>query len=146
MEAGDPTPAPDRMVVNLGPSHPSTHGTLRLVLELEGETIVKATPEIGYLHRGVEKLGESLSYNQFVPLTDRLNYCSSILNNVGYALAVEKLLGIQDPPRSRVIRVLLSELARIGDHIVCIGINAVDLGAFSPGTISRGIPCARISP
>ena len=121
----------DRMIVNLGPSHPVTHGTLRIVLELEGEFIRKATPEIGYLHRGVEKLGENLSYHQFIPLTDRLNYCSSMMNNVGYTLAVEKLLGIQDPPRSQAIRVLMSELARIGDHIVCIGINAVDIGAFS---------------
>ncbi len=121
----------DRMIVNMGPSHPVTHGTLRIVLELDGELIAKATPEMGYLHRGVEKLGENLSYNQFVPLTDRLNYCSSIVNNVGYALTVEKLLGIQDPPRSRVIRVLVSELARIADHIVCIGINAVDIGAFT---------------
>ncbi|MBK8792643.1 MAG: NADH dehydrogenase (quinone) subunit D [Holophaga sp.] len=121
----------DHMIVNLGPSHPSTHGTLRIVMELEGEFVVKATPEIGYLHRGVEKLGENLSYHQFIPLTDRLNYCSSIMNNVGYTLAVEKLLGIQDPPRSQVIRVLVSELARIGDHIVCVGINAVDIGAFT---------------
>jgi NADH dehydrogenase I D subunit len=120
-----------QMVVNLGPSHPATHGTLRIILSLEGENIVKAEPEIGYLHRGVEKLGEKLSYAQFIPLTDRLNYCSSVMNNVGYALAVEKLMGIQDPPRSRVIRVLVSELARIADHLVCIGINAVDIGAFS---------------
>lgn len=129
------TPAPatdsDRMIVNLGPSHPATHGTLRIMLELEGEFIQKATPEIGYLHRGVEKLGESLSFHQFIPLTDRLNYCSSMMNNVGYTLAVEKLLGIQDPVRSQVIRVLVSELARIGDHIICIGVNAVDIGAFT---------------
>jgi NADH dehydrogenase I D subunit len=121
----------DRMIVNLGPSHPATHGTLRIIVELEGEFIQKATPEIGYLHRGVEKLGESLSYHQFIPLTDRLNYCSSIMNNVGYTLAVEKLLGIQDPPRSQAIRVLLSELGRIGDHIICVGVNAVDIGAFT---------------
>lgn len=121
----------DRMIVNLGPSHPATHGTLRLILELEGEVVRKATPEIGYLHRGVEKLGEHLSYHQFIPLTDRLNYCSSLMNNVGYTLAVEKLLGIQDPARSQVIRVLVSELARLGDHIICVGINAVDLGAYT---------------
>ena len=121
----------ERMIVNLGPSHPATHGTLRIVLELEGESVRMATPEIGYLHRGVEQLGEHLAYAQFIPLTDRLNYCSSLMNNVGYALAVEKLLGIQDPPRSQVIRVLVSELARIGDHIICVGINAVDLGAYS---------------
>lgn len=108
-----------------------THGTLRIILELEGEIITRATPEIGYLHRGVEKLGEHLSYNQFVPLTDRLNYCSSIMNNVGYALAVEKLLGIEAPTRAQQLRVLVSELARIGDHLVCIGINAVDIGAFT---------------
>ena len=124
-------PEGERMIVNMGPSHPVTHGTLHIVLELEGEIIVKATPNIGYLHRGVEKLGENLTYQQFIPLTDRLNYCSSLMNNVGYTLAVEKLLGIQDPPRSQVLRVLCSELARIGDHLVCIGINAVDIGAFS---------------
>ncbi len=121
----------DRMIVNMGPSHPVTHGTLRIVLELEGETIVRATPEIGYLHRGVEKLGESLSYQQFIPLTDRLNYTSSLMNNVGYTLAVEKLLDVKLPRRAELIRVLVSELARIGDHIVCVGINAVDIGAFS---------------
>ncbi|HLO66145.1 MAG TPA: NADH dehydrogenase (quinone) subunit D [Holophaga sp.] len=125
------SPDGDRMIVNMGPSHNSTHGTLHIVLELDGEFIVKATPQIGYLHRGVEKLGENLTYQQFIPLTDRLNYCSSLMNNVGYTLAVEKLLGIQDPPRSRVLRVLCSELARIGDHLVCIGINAVDIGAFT---------------
>lgn len=121
----------DRMIVNLGPSHPTTHGTLRIILELEGETIVQATPEIGYLHRGVEKLGENLSYQQFIPLTDRLNYCSSIMNNVGYACAVEKLLGIEIPKRAQQIRVLMSELARVADHIVCVGVNAVDIGAFT---------------
>jgi len=121
----------NHMIVNLGPSHPSTHGTLRIVLELEGEYVVKATPEIGYLHRGVEKLGENLSYAQFVPLTDRLNYCSSLMNNVGYAQAVEKLLDLRIPPRAELIRVLVSELARLGDHIICIGINAVDIGAYT---------------
>lgn len=121
----------DRMLVNMGPSHPTTHGTLRIVLELEGETITRAIPEMGYLHRGVEKLGESLSYQQFIPLTDRLNYCSSLMNNVGYTLAVEKLLGIEAPPRAQQIRVLVSELARVADHIVCVGVNAVDIGAFT---------------
>ncbi|MDR1841732.1 MAG: NADH dehydrogenase (quinone) subunit D [Holophagales bacterium] len=125
-------PARDgQMIVNLGPSHPATHGTLQVVLQMEGENIIKAEPVIGYLHRGVEKLGENLSYAQFIPLTDRMNYCSPIQNNVGYVLAVEKLLGIQDPPRSRVLRVLLSELTRVSDHLVCIGVNAVDIGAFS---------------
>ena len=100
----------DKMIVNMGPSHPTTHGTLRIVLELQGETITKATPEMGYLHRGVEKLGENLSYQQFIPLTDRLNYCSSIMNNVGYTTAVEKLMGIEIPKRAQQIRVLVSEL------------------------------------
>jgi NADH dehydrogenase I D subunit len=126
-----PAPESERMIVNLGPSHPATHGTLRIMVELEGEYIQKATPEIGYLHRGVEKLGENLSYHQFIPLTDRLNYVSSFMNNVGYTLTVEKLLGIQDPPRSQVIRVLISELSRIADHIICVGVNAVDIGAFT---------------
>jgi len=126
-----PEPDSERMIVNLGPSHPATHGTLRIMVELEGEYIQKATPEIGYLHRGVEKLGENLSYHQFIPLTDRLNYVSSFMNNVGYTLTVEKLLGIQDPPRSQVIRVLISELSRIADHIICVGVNAVDIGAFT---------------
>ena len=121
----------DKMIVNMGPTHPATHGTLRIILELQGEFITRATPEIGYLHRGVEKLGENLSYHQFVTLTDRLNYCSSIMNNVGYSHAVEKLLGIEIPERARVIRVLVSELARIADHVVCVGINAVDIGAFT---------------
>ena len=121
----------DKMIVNMGPSHPTTHGTLRIVLELQGETITKATPEMGYLHRGVEKLAESLSYQQFIPLTDRLNYCSAIMNNVGYAMAVEKLLGIEIPERARALRVLLSELSRVADHIVCVGVNAVDIGAFT---------------
>ncbi len=124
-------PLGERMIVNMGPSHPVTHGTLRIILELEGEQVMKATPDIGYLHRGVEKLGEHLSYAQFIPLTDRLNYCSSMQNNVGYAMAVEKLLDLQIPKRAEQIRVIVSELARIGDHLVCIGINAVDLGAFS---------------
>jgi NADH dehydrogenase I D subunit len=121
----------DHMIVNMGPTHPVTHGTLRIVLELEGELIRRATPEIGYLHRGVEKLGENLGYNQFVPLTDRLNYCSSIMNNVGYTHAVEKLLGVQVPKRAEQLRVLVSELARLADHIICLGINAVDIGAFT---------------
>jgi len=121
----------DRMIVNMGPSHPVTHGTLRIVLELQGEIITQATPEIGYLHRGVEKLGENLSYQQFIPLTDRLNYTSSMMNNVGYTMAVEKMLGISIPRRAEQIRVLVSELARIADHIICLGINAVDIGAFT---------------
>ncbi len=121
----------ERMIVNMGPSHPITHGTLHIILELEGETIVGSETRIGYLHRGVEKLGENRTYQKFIPFTDRMNYTSSINNNVGYTLAVEKLLGIQSPPRAQVIEVIACELGRIADHIVCVGINAVDIGAFS---------------
>lgn len=121
----------DRMIVNMGPSHPITHGTLHIVLELEGETIVGSETRIGYLHRGVEKLGENRTYQKFIPFTDRMNYTSAINNNVGYTLAVEKLLGIQSTPRAQVIEVIACELGRIADHIVCVGINAVDIGAFS---------------
>lgn len=121
----------EHMIVNLGPSHPATHGTLRVILELDGEKVVRATPEIGYLHRGIEKLGENLTYSQFLPLTDRLNYISSAMNNVGYCLAVEKLMGIEAPPRAQALRVILSEFARIADHLVCVTINAVDIGAFT---------------
>lgn len=121
----------DHMIVNMGPSHPVTHGTLHIVLELDGETVVGSQTNIGYLHRGVEKLGENRTYQKFIPFTDRLNYTSSINNNVGYTLAVEKLLGIKSPERARVIEVIACELGRIADHIVCIGINAVDIGAFT---------------
>lgn len=121
----------DRMVVNMGPSHPVTHGTLHIVLELEGETVVGSDTTIGYLHRGVEKLGENRTYQKFLPFTDRMNYTSSINNNVGYTLAVEKLLGIESPPRAQVLEVIACELGRIADHIVCVGINAVDIGAFT---------------
>jgi len=121
----------ERLTLNFGPSHPATHGTLRLVMELEGETVVKVTPEIGYLHTGFEKLGEYRSYNQFITLTDRMNYLSPLNNNIGFALAVEKLLGITVPPRCQVIRVILAELSRISDHLLCVGFQALDLGAFT---------------
>jgi NADH dehydrogenase I D subunit len=121
----------DHLIVNLGPSHPATHGTLRIILELDGEVVVRTKQEIGYLHRGIEKLGENLTWHQFIPLTDRLNYVSSAMNNVGYCLAVEKLLGIEAPPRAQALRVIVSELSRIADHLVCVTINAVDLGAFT---------------
>lgn len=121
----------DRMKVNMGPSHPVTHGTLHIILELDGETIVGSETKIGYLHRGVEKLGENRTYEKFLPFTDRMNYTSSINNNVGYTHAVEKLLGIEPPPRAQVLEVIACELGRIADHIVCVGINAVDVGAFT---------------
>lgn len=120
-----------RMILNLGPSHPATHGTLRFTLELDGETIVKCTTEIGYLHRAFEKMAEKGTYTQVIPYTDRLNYCSAMINNVGFALAVEKLLDIDVTPRCKAIRIIVSEFSRIMDHLVCIGANAVDIGALT---------------
>ena len=123
--------AEDLMVVNIGPSHPAMHGTFRLKCWLDGETIVKAIPEIGYLHRCFEKMSELHPWQEIFPYTDRLNYMSSFLNNVGYAMAVEKLLGIEIPARAQRIRVILGELSRIMDHFVCVGTNLVDLGALT---------------
>lgn len=122
----------DYVTVNIGPSHPAMHGTLRVIALTDGESLIKADPEIGYLHRGVEKLGESLTYHQFIPITDRLNYCSAIPNNVSYEMAVEKLMGLEVPEKAQLIRVIMMELARIADHQVCVGILGVDLGAFTP--------------
>ena len=99
----------EKMVLNMGPSHPATHGVLRLVLELDGEMVTKATPDIGYLHRGDEKIAENMQYNQFVPYTDRLDYLAPLANNVAYALAVEKLMGWELPPRGKAIRVICCE-------------------------------------
>src|SRR5438045_5489885 len=117
----------EKMVLNMGPSHPATRGVLRIVLELDGEVITKAAPEIGYLHRGDEKIAENMTYNQFVPYTDRLDYLAPLANNVAYALAVEKLLGIHDklPPRCQYIRVICCELARISSHLVGMGAMAM---------------------
>ena len=117
--------------LNLGPSHPATHGTLRVMAHLEGEKVARANVEIGYLHRCFEKMAETHAYNQVIPYTDRLNYCSAPINNVGYCKAVEKLLGVEIPSRAQAMRIILSELARIIDHLVCIGANAVDLGALT---------------
>ncbi|HOY58988.1 MAG TPA: NADH dehydrogenase (quinone) subunit D [Verrucomicrobiota bacterium] len=123
----------DTMVLNMGPSHPSTHGVLRLVLEIDGEMIAKAAPEIGYLHRGDEKIAENMTYTQFIPYTDRLDYLAPLANNVAYVLAVEKLLGIdrQLPLRCQYIRVLCCELARISAHLLGLGSFAMDLGAMT---------------
>ena len=122
----------ERMVLNFGPQHPSTHGTLRIAMELEGETIMKGTPEIGYLHSGFEKLGEYLDYNQYITITDRMNYLSPLCNNVAYALAAEKLIGLEVSKRTEYIRVLMCELSRIADHILNVVMLAVDLGAVTP--------------
>ncbi len=124
--------AQDYVKINIGPSHPAMHGTLRVIAETDGETIINAEPEIGYLHRGVEKLAESMTYHQFIPVTDRLNYCSAIPNNVAYEMAVEKLMGIEVPEKAQLIRVIMMELSRISDHIVCVGILGVDIGALTP--------------
>jgi len=117
--------------LNIGPSHPAMHGALRVKVLLDGEKIVNSITEIGYLHRAFEKSAETHSYTQVIPYTDRLNYCSTLLNNVGYCFAVEKLMGIELTPRTVVIRVIVSEIARIIDHLVCIGAQAVDLGALT---------------
>ena len=122
----------ERMVLNFGPQHPSTHGTLRIAMELEGETIMKGTPEIGYLHSGFEKLGEYLDYNQYITITDRMNYFSPLCNNVAYALVAEKLIGLEVSKRTEYIRVLMCELSRIADHVLNVVMLAVDLGAVTP--------------
>ena len=121
----------EQLVLNMGPSHPSTHGVLRLIMELDGEVVTKATPEIGYLHRGDEKIAENMQYNQFVPYTDRLDYLAPVANNIAYALAVEKLMGWELPPRGKAIRVIGCELARISAHLLMIGCLGMDLGAMT---------------
>jgi NADH-quinone oxidoreductase subunit D len=120
---------PDLITINMGPSHPATHGVLRLVLRMDGEYCVDAVPHLGYLHRGMEKIAENRTYLQFLPYTDRMDYLSPLAANVGYALAVEDLLGIDVPERQKFIRVLCSELARIGSHLLWLGTHALDLGA-----------------
>ncbi len=123
----------EKMILNMGPSHPSTHGVLRIILEMDGEIITKAIPDIGYLHRGDEKIAENMTYTQFIPYTDRLDYLAPLANNVAYALAVEKLLGIHDklPPRCQYIRVICCELARISAHLLGLGAFAMDVGALT---------------
>jgi NADH-quinone oxidoreductase subunit D len=123
----------EKMVLNMGPSHPSTHGVLRIILELDGETITKATPDVGYLHRGDEKIAENMTWNQFVPYTDRLDYLAPMANNVAYALAVEKLFGIDGklPPRCQYIRTICCELSRISSHLLGVGCFAMDVGAMT---------------
>jgi NADH-quinone oxidoreductase subunit D len=120
-----------RMVLNMGPSHPATHGTVRLKVELEGETIVHVDPEIGFLHRGFQKSCENVTWNQCLPYTDRLNYVSAIMNNLGFLKAVEKLIGLEIPERAQYIRVAASELHRMHDHLTCVGAIGLELGGFS---------------
>ncbi|MFC7336335.1 NADH dehydrogenase (quinone) subunit D [Haloferula chungangensis] len=121
----------EKMVLNMGPSHPATHGVLRLILELDGEVIEKADPDVGFLHRGDEKIAENMHYNQFVPYTDRLDYLAPLANNVAYACAVEKLMGWELPPRGQAVRVLCCELARISSHMLGVGVCAMDVGAMT---------------
>ena len=117
--------------INIGPSHPAMHGTLRVMAELDGETVVRAMPEIGYLHRCFEKMAETHPYNQVIPYTDRLNYCSAPMNNIGYCKAVERLLGVEIPPRAQAMRIVLAELSRVIDHVISVGTGGLDLGALT---------------
>ena len=119
------------MTLNMGPQHPSTHGVLRIVLELEGETILKAAPDIGFLHTGIEKECEQKTWQQVVTLTDRVDYLANLSNNLVYALAVEKLLQIEIPPRAQWMRVMMTELSRLNSHLVWLGTHALDIGAMS---------------
>jgi len=133
LQSKEPELEGEQMVLNMGPSHPSTHGVLRVVLELDGEIITKAIPDVGYLHRGDEKIAENMTYTQFIPYTDRLDYLAPLANNVAYALAVEKLMGIDTklPPRCQYIRVICCELARISSHLLGLGAYAMDVGALT---------------
>jgi NADH-quinone oxidoreductase subunit D len=125
------SPLDSQMILNMGPQHPSTHGVLRLVLTLDGERVVDAHPDIGYLHTGMEKLAEYKKYQHVITITDRTDYLNAMGNNLGYVLAVEKMLGLEVPPRAQVIRVMMTELQRIASHLVWIGTHGLDLGAMS---------------
>ncbi|MCH7570331.1 MAG: NADH-quinone oxidoreductase subunit D, partial [Deltaproteobacteria bacterium] len=133
MKTETPDPLLETMELQMGPSHPATHGTIKFNLTLEGEKVLACDVEIGYLHRGFAKMCEQATWTQVIPYTDRLNYASPLINNVGYALAVEKLLGVETPPRCQFIRVIMSELSRIYDHLTCCGMSASELGAITVG-------------
>ena len=126
-----PIESEENMLLSMGPQHPSTHGVLRLLVELDGERVVNVAPDIGFLHTGVEKNMESKTFTKALVMTDRLDYLSPMSNNLGYILAVEKLLGVEATPRAAAIRVILSELARIGSHLVWLGTHALDLAAMT---------------
>lgn len=132
MEPGEKTFETKELTISMGPQHPATHGVLRLVLDLDGENVVKCTPYVGYLHRGVEKLGENRTYFAALPLSDRLDYISSMNNNVGYVNAVEKLFGIEAPERAKFIRTMVAEMGRISSHIIWLGTHVLDIGATTP--------------
>ena len=131
-EAAEPEWGGEHMLINIGPQHPATHGVLRLVLELDGETVVRCVPHIGYLHCGFEKIGEYRQYNQIIPWTDREDYLNSIGNNVAFVLSAERLFGVEITPRCTVLRVIAMELSRIISHLVWMGTTSIDLGAFTP--------------
>jgi NADH-quinone oxidoreductase subunit D len=131
-EAMEPDLQGEHMLINIGPQHPATHGVLRLVLELDGETVVRCIPHIGYLHCGFEKIGEYRQYNQIIPWTDREDYLNSIGNNVAFALSAERLFGVDITPRCTVLRVIAAELSRIISHLVWLGTTCIDIGAFTP--------------
>ncbi|MGE5693033.1 MAG: NADH-quinone oxidoreductase subunit D, partial [Candidatus Zixiibacteriota bacterium] len=121
----------ETMTINMGPQHPSTHGVLRLILKLDGETVVKITPVMGYLHTGIEKNAEDKKYMHVLPMTDRMDYLAPMSNNLVFCLAVEKLLGIEIPPKAQWLRVLLTELTRVASHCIWLGTHAMDIGAMS---------------
>jgi NADH-quinone oxidoreductase subunit D len=129
--ATSPPVSAETMTLNVGPQHPSTHGVLRIVLELDGETIIRATPDVGYLHTGIEKNAEKLYYSQVIPLTDRIDYLAPMSNNLAYCLAVEKLLDLEAPSRAQWLRVMLTELTRINNHLVWLGTTALEIGAMT---------------
>ena len=131
-EAAEPEWGGEHMLINIGPQHPATHGVLRLVLELDGETVVRCVPHVGYLHCGFEKIGEYRQYNQIIPWTDREDYLNSIGNNVAFVLSAERLFGVEITPRCTVLRVIAMELSRIISHLVWMGTTSIDLGAFTP--------------
>jgi NADH-quinone oxidoreductase subunit D len=122
----------NELVLNMGPQHPSTHGVLRVILKLDGEKVLGTECVIGYLHRGVEKIGENRTYQQFAPYVDRMDYCAAVSNGLGYVLAVEKLLNMEAPPRAQAVRVILTELNRIASHLIWLGTHALDIGAITP--------------
>src|SRR5438128_5833437 len=124
-------PDNEQMSLNMGPQHPSTHGVLRVLLELDGEVVVKCVPDLGYLHRGIEKLGEYRQYNQFVPWTDRTDYIAAFTGNYALVKAVEDLMGIEIPERAQYLRVMFSELQRVASHLLWLGTHAMDLGAVT---------------
>ena len=131
-DAPEPELGSETMLVNVGPQHPATHGVLRLVVELDGETVVKVIPHLGYLHSSFEKLGEYRTWNQIVPLTDRMDYLAPLIYNCAYVMAVEKLMGIEVTDRCRVARVICMEMDRIFSHLLWLGTWSIDIGAFTP--------------